>query len=288
MVGVLPLASPHRQVQQRRAGEAPIREAHPAEAVPADPRLGAAVRQLHVNLGHPSNVALARCIRLSGGTDEAIQAALRHRCSVCARLAPPASAIPAKIREAIDFGEIVAVDLFQLADWRGYTVTFHNAVDLGSTFTVVAPVSSKRPQDCIMVFNSSWCGWAGPPRRVVMDQGGEFMREYGEGLEDLGTRVSPCAAISPTQNAVAERSGGAWKAHARAIIDEFNLDFRDPKQVWWLCTCINWAMNNYIDESGYSASQWVLGKGIVLPFNLMTQHTQLALHSRHARDRSFA
>ena len=36
-------------------------------------------------------------------------------------------------------------------------------------------------------------------------------------------------------------------------IDEFSLDFRDPKQVWWLCTCINWAMNNYIDESGYNA-----------------------------------
>ena len=33
------------------------------------------VAQLHVNLGHPSNDALARAVRLSGGSDDGIQAA---------------------------------------------------------------------------------------------------------------------------------------------------------------------------------------------------------------------
>ena len=44
-----------------------------------------------------SNDALAKAIRLSGGSDEAIQAALRVRCAVCERLTEP-SPVPAASR----------------------------------------------------------------------------------------------------------------------------------------------------------------------------------------------
>ena len=47
-----------------------------------DANLRKIVAQLHVNLGHPSNEALARAIRLSGGSDDAILAALKVRCTV--------------------------------------------------------------------------------------------------------------------------------------------------------------------------------------------------------------
>ena len=50
--------------------------------------------ELHVNLGHPSNDALARAIRLSGGSDDAIQAAFKVRCTVFERLTEP-SPVPA-------------------------------------------------------------------------------------------------------------------------------------------------------------------------------------------------
>ena len=48
--------------------------------------LKAAVAKLHTNLGHPSNEALARAIRLTGGSDAAIAIALAHRCPTCQRL----------------------------------------------------------------------------------------------------------------------------------------------------------------------------------------------------------
>ena len=44
-----------------------------------DANLRKIVAQLHVNLGHPSNDALVRAIRLSGGSDEAIHAAFKVR-----------------------------------------------------------------------------------------------------------------------------------------------------------------------------------------------------------------
>ena len=59
-----------------------------------DANLRNIVAQLRVNLGHPSNDALARAIRLSGGSDDAIQAAFKVRCTVCERLTEP-SPVPA-------------------------------------------------------------------------------------------------------------------------------------------------------------------------------------------------
>ena len=54
-----------------------------------------------------------------------------------------------------------------------------------------------------------------------------------------------------------------------------------------MVTVINWALNSAIDESGYSPSQWVLGRGIKLPYQLMSERARLSLHSRTTTDRSF-
>ena len=48
-------------------------------------RLIASLRQMHTNLGHPSNHALARAIRVTGGSAAAVRAALQLRCE-CARV----------------------------------------------------------------------------------------------------------------------------------------------------------------------------------------------------------
>ena len=52
----------------------------------ADSDLLVAIKTLHSNLGHPSSRALARAIKLSGGTEEAVRCALNFRCTTCARL----------------------------------------------------------------------------------------------------------------------------------------------------------------------------------------------------------
>ena len=45
-------------------------------------RLIASLRQMHTNLGHPSNHALARAIRVTGGSAAAVRAAFQLRCDV--------------------------------------------------------------------------------------------------------------------------------------------------------------------------------------------------------------
>ena len=83
----------------------------------ADSELMIAIKTLHSNLGHPSSRALARAIKLSGGTDEAVKCALNFRCTTCARLKEPKPVNPAKLNKRWkNFQDLVCVDLFTLAD----------------------------------------------------------------------------------------------------------------------------------------------------------------------------
>ena len=104
----------------------------------------------------------------------------------------------------------------------------------------------------------------------------------------MSVKVTTSAAVAPTQNAVCERAGGAWKCAARALIDEFSLDFRREDRIVWLCAVNNWAANSAENGTGYSPSQWVLGRGIRLPYNMLSNSSRLSLHTRHTADKRFA
>ena len=84
--------------------------------------------------------------------------------------------------------------------------------------------------------------------------------------------------------------GGIWKTHARRLLDEFSVKFV-PEQlhrVTWLTAAVTWACNSAIDDSGYSPAQWVLGRGLRLPYTLLdetgdcTNESQEIEHSLNA------
>ena len=121
-----------------------------------DANLRKIVAQRHVNLGHPSNDALARAIRLSGGSDDAIQAALKVRCSVCERLTEPSPVPAASLRRWTEFGQCVALDFFMFADISGENGLFLNMSDMASHYQVDFPVADKNP---LTVFYRFLLGW---------------------------------------------------------------------------------------------------------------------------------
>ena len=90
---------------------------------------------------------------------------------------------------------IVAIDLFQLADTLGNTKTFVNAVDMASRFQIVAPCESKHPRVVFATFMGVWCCWAGLPKAVLSDRGGEFNKEFSEELEAMNVELLNSAAI---------------------------------------------------------------------------------------------
>ena len=98
-----------------------------------DANLRKIVAQLHVNLGHPSNDASTRAIRLSGGSDDAIQAELKVRYTVCKRLTEPSPVLAASLRRWTEFGQCVALYLFMFSDITGENGLFFEHVGHGQS-----------------------------------------------------------------------------------------------------------------------------------------------------------
>ena len=167
-------------------------------------RLIASLRQMHANLGHPSNHA-------------------QHSCdAMCARVSNILDPTCQRDFAQTEFGDTAAIDSCVLADCEGNQLSFINILDLASTFGV-AMIPSKHPKIVWDHFFKHWITPFGVPRRLIYDKGGEFQREFGQELEDLVCEPMPTAAITPQQNAVRERHGGIWKTHARRLLDEFSV-----------------------------------------------------------------
>ena len=219
------------------------------------------VSQLHVNLGHPSNDALARAIRLSGGSDDAIQAPFKVRCTVCERLTEPSPVPAASLRRWTEFGQCVALDLFMFADITGQKRSVFEHVGHGQSLPGCISGRRQESLDSFLrvspwLVSHAWCSL-----------GGEFESSFSELAEQIGCRLLPAAAVSPTQNAPCERAGGAWKYRARRLVDQLSVKWNDSSTKMWLCAVLNWSMNTLIGDSGHSPSQWVLGRSFRLPFS---------------------
>ena len=135
--------------------------------------LNTAIRRLHTQTGHPSPEGLARAIRLAGGSDDAVAAALALRCPVCARAAPPGPALPASLKELVkEFGDLVALDTFELADAHQKKRLFLNIVDAASRFQLVVPIQNRPPTTIWLAILEVWSPLAGFPERWLVDGGG--------------------------------------------------------------------------------------------------------------------
>ena len=139
-----------------------------------DVNLRKIVAQLYVNLGHPSNDALAKATRLSGGSDDAIQEALKVRCTVCERLTEPAPIPAASFRRRTEFGQSVALHLFMFADITGQNGLFLNMLDMASHHQVLFPVADKNPLTIFYGFLLAWCLVLSVPECLRFNLGGEF------------------------------------------------------------------------------------------------------------------
>ena len=162
-----------------------------------------------------------------------------------------------------------------------------NMLDMASHYQVVSPGADKNPLTVFYEFLLGWCLTLGVPECLRLDLGGEFESSFSELAEQIGCRLLPAAAVSPTQNAPCERAGGASKYHARRLVDQFSIKWKDSSTKLWLGAVLNWSTNTATGDSGHSPSQWVLGRSLRLPLQLFSHSSQLACHQRHRDDFSY-
>ena len=90
----------------------------------------------------------------------------------------------------------------------------------------------------------------------------------------MGSQLVKSAALSPWQNGVVERHGSTWTHHFKRLVDEKSVLFTEPTRMLWAMASTTWACNTAVDSSGYSPSQWVLGKRHQAALLLDGQHRQ--------------
>ena len=102
------------------------------------PGVTTALRRLHVNLGHPTNDDLTRCLAAGVGTRAARRAVKCMRCSACVKMSRLHSHRPSRIPTVGErFNERLFVDLCDLADVRGNRYSWLVAVDQHTDYTVI-------------------------------------------------------------------------------------------------------------------------------------------------------
>ena len=108
------------------------------------PGIKTALRPFSVNLGHPTNEDLTRCLTTGGGTRVALKC---MRCSACERMIEPRSHRPSRIpTNGQRFNEKLFVDLRDVVDVCGSRYWWLVAVDQHTSCTVIATSPSHESE----------------------------------------------------------------------------------------------------------------------------------------------
>jgi hypothetical protein len=255
---------------------------------PIDPKVMAAVRRLHNNTGHRSNRRLARALVIAGAPAEAVRAAKHLKCEVCHERQRPKTRRPATCPRPRDVGDVVFTDLVQVEDAIGGKHWVVHATDGASRFQSGKVLRDKSSASVIDFFNSVWIPVFGAPGTLVCDMGTEFVSsEFEEYCSSFSIYLHPIAVEAPWQNGIAERSGGILKVILQTVCKKHSIVTREGVQQA-LAEALS-AYNLDVNESGFSPSQWAIGRNPRVQGDLLggALSTRLAEHSILDRSPSY-
>ena len=229
-----------------------------------NPTIAAVLRRVHQNLGHPPNKELIRHLRIAGATPAIVQAAEQLTCRTCDRSTMAKLPRVAKPVTALDFNEVVAIDVIWLeaSGSNGADIPALNVVDTASSYQVVIPLPSTKSEDAGRTFMNGWVQWAGAPRFVLADLDSAFKDRFLEVMDQQGIAVRCAAGQAHWQNSVAERQGETWKAIWDKHVDANNIVKEEAVEA---IAAINAAKNSLRTRAGYSPRHWVFGCNQRLP-----------------------
>ena len=239
------------------------------QALPRELKL--ALQRIHVNLGHARLPDMLRALRVSKASEIALRACRLFRCKECPRLLEPKIPRPSRLPHVDEFNVVVGLDVLSEKDSNGDEWCWLNVVDEGTGFQVCSLLGDtlKNPTslEVVKTFEMSWSGWAGMPERgVIVDRAKYFLGELASRLSEEGCHVDSAAKASPWQIAFVERAGGIWKSTLRRMV--WSEQLAGKEDMYMATSAVNSARNNLTRRSGFSPSQWVLGRSIRVPADL--------------------
>ena len=111
---------------------------------------------------------------------EVVKACKTLRCRTCQGCARPYSARPSKPVPALDFNEVLGLDLIFLKDSLHQSHVALSMVDYASTFHVVVAVKDRTAKTLAETVRDHWVSWAGPPCTFALDLDSGFKSVFDE------------------------------------------------------------------------------------------------------------
>lgn len=217
-----------------------------------------AIRRIHQMMGHCSNQALVRMLRLSLAEKEVIEAAQHFRCQSRDEVKSderPRTVRPANPCHQMKFNDELAADVLEVVDVKGARHSILSLVDMATHYHVairVAAGGTPPSKVCAEEINASWLSWAGAPRVFKCDQGVHNRGRVAALLTAQGTELRRTGARAPHQLGTAERHGGMLKEMMKRAIDR---QLFGATAISALCSECARAKNVLV----FSRAQWVLG-----------------------------
>ena len=234
------------------------------------PELRRELFKIHRNLGHPSLQVFVRALKHAGVKNEVLQWTKNHfKCPICERKQQPSSHRPGKLQRAMNFNEVVGVDLIQINAPEIGDYWMLNCLCWGTDMQIVEIVKDKQASTVLETFCRAWIAHYGPPALVVADQGREFIgHQFTDYLGHLGVPVHFINARSPWENGRTERAGGIFKSRLEATLHEVGATTEDELRL-----CIQevvTAHNRYYNRSGFTPYQRAFGTLPRMPASLLS------------------
>jgi len=225
------------------------------------------VRRAHEGLGHPGNDRLARILKNAKASDEAIRFAKNLKCSVCQQhgtVHPARRGAPPK---QLHVNEIVGVDTVYIPTIDGKKRMALNIVDWSSRFQMILPLRRHTPGEARKAYNQ-WTKFFGPPTRVYVDLGREFLGAFELGAEHDATIFEPSSLEMPSQRGITERAGKNFKEVFSRTLMQYTCQTEEEWEL--LLDIANMTCNRLVNKSGFSPIQRVLGYSPRIPGGVMT------------------
>ena len=245
------------------------------------------IARLHCNLGHPVEEELLRNLSFAGASKDALLCVKSLRCAVCLRHRAKRSTLrPAKHVVMRVFNDLVWLDIFYAEDSTMTLWPMMGILDDATFYHVVIRIEELTAAHCWRIFSLCWASWAGPPRKLLLDQQRGYLGEFRQQLETAGTELEFVPRNAHHKLGRAERHNAAWRGKWKKVIDQTGA--AGSVEVDIAATSVSFAKNTCVRRSGASPQQALFCNELTLPDSLLAGGSDEQLAQRRMTIRAAA
>ena len=231
--------------------------------------------KLYRCFAHPSEDRLLKLVNSAGpkwsdnkDLKEEIKK-LFKKCRICQMYKKPPPRPVVSLPMASEFQETVAMDL---KDYNGHLIL--HLIDLCTRLSAATFIPNKKKDTIVREIFRIWIAIYGKPRKILVDNGGEFANdEFMQMCDYLGIFIQTTAAESPWSNGIVERNNQTLASMLDKIIADSKCSIQ-LALVWALN-----AKNSLQNVAGFSPFQLVLGSNPSLPSTMSDNTPALTMKS---------